>query len=154
MHSTLLSLLVFMFVRYVCVSIFALQIRSPITFFFPVGSVVKNPPAMQETQETWFWSRSQEDPREKGMATHSSVLAWRIPWTEEPWLQSIGSQRVRHEWSHWAHIHAHAISLDSTYMCLYIYVSIYIYKMFFLISKPWSPMIGYVLVPGEPQSSG
>ena len=46
-------------------------------------------------QETWVQSLGQEDPLEKGMATHSSILAWRIPWTEEPGgLQSMGSQRV------------------------------------------------------------
>ena len=46
-------------------------------------------------QETWVQSLGQEDPLEKGMAKHSSVLAWRIPWTEEPGrLQSMGSQRV------------------------------------------------------------
>ena len=50
---------------------------------------------MAEMQATWVQSRGQEDPLEKGMATHSSVLAWRIPWTEEPGgLQSIGLQRV------------------------------------------------------------
>ena len=59
---------------------------------FPGGSAVKNPPAMQKTQETQVQSLSREDPPEKGMATHSSILAWRIPWTEEPGLQSIGSQ--------------------------------------------------------------
>ena len=48
---------------------------------FPGGSVVKNLPAMQETRVR---SLSQEDPLEKGMVTHSSILAWRIPWTEEP----------------------------------------------------------------------
>ena len=48
--------------------------------------------------ETWVWSLGQEDPLEKEMATHSSILAWRIPWTEEPGrLQSMGSQRVRQE---------------------------------------------------------
>ena len=48
-----------------------------------------------ETQETWVRSLGQEDPLEKDMATHSSILAWRIPWTEEPGgLQSMGSQRV------------------------------------------------------------
>ena len=58
-----------------------------------VALVVKNPPAMQET---WVPSLDQEDPLEKGMATHSSILAWGIPWTEEPGrLQSRGSQRVR-----------------------------------------------------------
>jgi len=57
--------------------------------------MVKNLPAMQETQ---VWSVDWEDPLEKGIATHSSILAWRIPRTEEPGgLQSIGSQRVRHD---------------------------------------------------------
>ena len=51
---------------------------------FPSGSGVKNLPAMQETQETWVWFLGQEDTLEEGLATHSSVLAWRIPWTEEP----------------------------------------------------------------------
>ena len=56
---------------------------------------VKNPPAMQETQEMRVRSLGQEDPLEEGMATHSSILAWRIPWTEVlGGLQSIGSQRV------------------------------------------------------------
>ena len=55
----------------------------------------KNLPAMQETQ---VQSLGQEDPLEKGMATHSSILAWRIPWTEDPGgLQSMGLQRVRYD---------------------------------------------------------
>ena len=59
---------------------------------------VKNPPAMQETQETWVQSLGQEDPLEEGMATEFSILAWRIPWTEEPdGLQSMGPQRVGHD---------------------------------------------------------
>ena len=59
----------------------------------PVTQMVKNLPAMQETQvQSLGW----EDPLEKEMATHSSILAWRIPWREEPGgLQSMGSQRVR-----------------------------------------------------------
>ena len=61
--------------------------------------VVKNPPAMQEM---WVWSLDWADALEKGMATHSSILAWRIPWTEEPG-GSIGSQRVGHDWSDLAH---------------------------------------------------
>ena len=62
------------------------------------GSVVKNLPAMQKMQETWVQSLGQEDPLEESMATHSSILAWRIPWTEEPGrLQSIGSQKVGHD---------------------------------------------------------
>ena len=44
---------------------------------------VNNPPAMQETQETWVQSLGQEEPQEKGIATHSSILAWGIPWSEE-----------------------------------------------------------------------
>ena len=57
---------------------------------FPSGLEVKNPPAMQEMQV--LRSLGQEDPLEKGMATHSSILAWRIPWSEEPGvLQSTGS---------------------------------------------------------------
>ena len=57
--------------------------------------MVKNLPAMQET---WVGALGQENSLEKGMATHSSILAWRIPWTEKPdKLQSMGSQRVRHD---------------------------------------------------------
>ena len=60
--------------------------------------VVKNPPAMQETQEMWVRSLGREDPLEEEMATHSSILAWRIPWTEEPGgLQSTELQRVGHD---------------------------------------------------------
>ena len=60
----------------------------------PAGSVVKNTPAVQETQEMWVRSLGWEAPLEEGMATCSSIFAWRIPWTEEPGgLQSIGSQR-------------------------------------------------------------
>ena len=59
-----------------------------------VAQMVKNPSAMWETLVR---SLGQEDPPEKGMATHSSILAWRISWAEEPGgLQSMGSQRVRH----------------------------------------------------------
>ena len=58
---------------------------------------MKNPPAMQEAQEMWVLSLGGEDPLKEGMATHSSILAWRILWTEEPGgLQSMGSQRVGH----------------------------------------------------------
>ena len=57
-----------------------------------VAQTVKSPPAMQKS---WVRSLGQEEPLEEGMATHSSTLAWRIPWTEEPGvLQFMGSQRV------------------------------------------------------------
>ena len=60
-----------------------------------VAQLVKNLPAMQETQVQFL---GPEDPLEKEMATRSSILAWKIPWTEEPGrLQSMGSQRVRHD---------------------------------------------------------
>ena len=59
--------------------------------------MVKNPLAMQEMQELWFQSLVLEDPLEKEMATHSSILAWKTLWTQEPGgLQSMGSKRVGH----------------------------------------------------------
>ena len=62
-----------------------------------MAQMVKILPAMQVTQ---VWSLGWEDPLEKGMDTHSSILAWRSPWTEEPVrLQSMESQRVRHDWA-------------------------------------------------------
>ena len=73
-------------------------------FFFLYGASqvaqwINNLAAMQET---WIESLGREDPLEQGMATHSSILAWRIPWTEEPGrLQSMESDRVGHDWSDW-----------------------------------------------------
>ena len=65
---------------------------------FPGGSVVKNLPAMQDTQEMKVCSLGGKYLLEEGMATHSSTLAWRILWTEEPGgLQSTGLQRVGHD---------------------------------------------------------
>ena len=62
---------------------------------FLVAQMVKNLPAMQEMQETLVQSLGWEDPMEKGMATHSSILAWKIQWTEKPGrLQFMGSQRL------------------------------------------------------------
>ena len=61
---------------------------------FPVAQTVKNPP---EVQETWVRSLGREDPLEEDVATHASILAWRVPGTEEPGeLQSMGSKRVGH----------------------------------------------------------
>ena len=60
-----------------------------------VAQMVKNPPAVRETG---VQSLNWEDPLEEGVAAHSSIFAWRIPWTEEPGgLQSLGSQRVKHD---------------------------------------------------------
>ena len=73
-----------------------------------VAQWAKNPLEMLEIQETWAWSLGWEDPLEEGMAACSSILAWRIPRTEEPKeLQSTGLQKVRHNWSDWAHRHTH-----------------------------------------------
>ena len=76
--------------------------------------MIKNPVNAGDT-EAWVQSRGEEDPLEEGMATDSSDLAWRIPWTEEPGgPQSIGSQRVGHDWSDLAGTHAHtSMQLDN-----------------------------------------
>ena len=73
--------------------------RDPRVLMEHLGSLVaqmaKN---LSAVQETWVRFLGWEDPLEKGMAIHSSILAWRIPWTEEPgWLQSVGLQRVGHD---------------------------------------------------------
>ena len=64
---------------------------------------LKRLPAMQETQELWVWSHNllgQEDPLEEEIATHSSILAWKIPWTDKPGgLQSTGLQRFGRDWA-------------------------------------------------------
>ena len=66
-----------------------------LVMILPVAQTVKNPRAMQET---WVQSPDREDPLEKGMAIHPSILAWRIPWIEELGrLQFVGSQRVGHD---------------------------------------------------------
>ena len=82
-----------------------------------VAQTVKNLPAMQET---WVWSLGQKDPLKKGMATYSSILAWRIPWTEEPGgLQSMGLQRVGHDQATNTHTHTHPPQHISTIMISY-----------------------------------
>ena len=71
---------------------------SPPTGASPVALVEKNLPASAGDTREWVRSLGQEDPQEEGTATHTGILAWRIPWTEEPGrLQSIGLQRVRHD---------------------------------------------------------
>ena len=68
----------------------------------PGGAIGKDPTCQWgKTIEMWVQSLGQEDPLEEGMASHTSILAWKIPWTEEPGgLQSTGSQRVRHNPAH------------------------------------------------------
>ena len=77
--------------KYMCVCIYGAS---------QVAPGVKNPPANSGMQETWVPSMDQEDPVEESMATQSSILAWIIPWTEEPGrLQFVGLQRARHNWA-------------------------------------------------------
>ena len=66
-------------------------------YSFPGGSVVKNPPAVQESQEMRVRSLGWEDPLEEGMEAHSSILDWRIPWTEE--FHRLQSTEVQKSWT-------------------------------------------------------
>ena len=94
---------------------------------FLSGSAVKDLHAMQEPQEMWVQPLCQEDPLEKGMATHSSILAWRIPWTEEPGrLQSMGSRLKR------LSTHAHLLNL-CCWWCLQFEGSLNITKQWWLL---------------------
>ena len=89
-----------------------------------MAQTVKRLPTMRETR---VQSLGQEDPLEKEMATHSSILAWKIPWTEEPGrLQSVGSLRVRHDW----------VTLLSLFTSMHW-------------RRKWQPTL--VLLPGESQ---
>ena len=84
----------------------------------PMAQQVKNSPPMQKTQEMWVRALSQEDALEKEMATHSSILAWKIPWTKEPGsLQSMGSQKVRH--TEWLNMYA-----SKTVISFYVFISL------------------------------
>ena len=81
--------------QYYCLEISSVYSYLIILWASQMAQRLKHLPAMRET---WVRSLGQEDPLEKEMATHSSILAWRIPWTEEPGgLQSTGLQRVRHD---------------------------------------------------------
>ena len=78
-------------------------------YIFNVAQTVKNLPSVWET---WVQSLSWEDPLEEGLTTHSDILAWRIPWTEEPGVQRVGlNWMIKH----------------SMCLCIYIYIYIYIY---------------------------
>ena len=102
-------------------------------FYFgglPSGSWWRICLPMQETQETQFWSLGREDPLAEEMATHSSILAWKIPWTEEPGrLQSMESQRIRHDWA-----------CTETGMCIYLFILAEPHSMWDLSSliRDWS----------------
>ena len=104
------------FLLYVCVSVSTLQIRSPIPFLrgFPIGSDSKeSPPAVQGS---WVQSLGQDNPLEEGMATHSSILAWRMLQTRGAWGTSLWGHKEldKTEW-----LTLHTIFLASTYVCQY-----------------------------------
>ena len=90
------------------------------------------------------WSLGQEDPLEEGMATHSGIPAWRIPWTEEPdRLQSIGLQKVGHAWSDRACMHMHvyicAFLSGSMSLAIFRFISIFILHVYIYIqSSLWT----------------
>ena len=118
---------------------------------------------MQDTFETWIWSLCQEDPLEEGRATQSSVLAWRISWTDEPGrLWSMGLQRVGHNWSNVAHTRIVAQEGDkhnfeiyylicSLCMCCCIHKSKFIFlqsrKLNHILNLKWQ--LTPVFLPGE-----
>ena len=98
-----------------------------------VAQRLKCLPAMRET---WIQSLGLEDPLEKEMATHSSTLAWRIPWTEEPGgLQSTGSQSVGHDW---------VTSLSLSYVSIYVYKCVYMY--FYVHTSMYLYISSYVFI--------
>ena len=91
---------------------------------FSVAQTVQNRPARQGTR---VWSLGWEVSLKKGMAIHSSILAWRIPWTEKPGgLQSIGLQRIGHDWATNTHTHTHTHT-DTQYSILWIYHILFIH---------------------------
>ena len=126
-----------------------------------VAQTVKNLPAVQETQVP-----GSERSLEKEMATHSSIFAWRIPWTEEPGgLQFIGSQRVRQDWVTNTHVcvYRSMCIYMSTHMYVHLYVRVYIYicvskhtfiyvctdKFFFIIQSFLKTCISYQIISGS-----
>ena len=99
--SLIFSMVFLVSILFISTLIFVISFLLTLGWAFLVAQMIKNLPTMQETQVGFLgW----EDLLEKGMATHSSILAWRIPWTEETGgLQSIGLQRVRHNWATTTH---------------------------------------------------
>ena len=101
-----------------------------------VAQSVKNLPAVQETQ---VWSLGWEDPLEKEMAAHSRTLAWKISWTEEPGgLQSMGSQRARHDWATNTHSVLHQAITSGCHWVAALYLIVILslsFLIFFLFNK-------------------
>ena len=133
------------------------KIRSICQFYSPNSSRLPLPPTLRPyvmaqmvkhlptMREAWVQSLGRKDPLEKAMATHSSTLAWKIPWTEERCsLQSMRSQRLGHDWAtslhfHSLHLHLYywstnrfilTIFLDSTYICKYM-ILVFLFLTYF-----------------------
>ena len=110
--------------------------RSAISIFYGdsraslLAEKLKRLPAMRET---WVLSLGWEDPLEKEMATHSNILAWRIPWTEPGELQSIGLQRVRHDWVTSLSLSLSFMEEDASHCCGNFFFKIYLTKKQLLI---------------------
>ena len=118
-----------------------------------VAQMVKNPPAMQETQ---VQSPGQKDPLEKGMTTHSRILAWRIPWIgETDRLQSMGSQRVKHDWAtntHTQYIWFTMLYWFQVYSKVYTYTNIHFFQVLFpyrLLHNTEQSSLCCILSPGS-----
>ena len=93
---------------------------------FSSSSVEKNPPPMQEMQETWIRSLGREDPSEEGMATHPNILAWRIPW-QRSLAGYSHSVTKRHDWSNCVCVCICYILYICMYVCMYVCVYIWAY---------------------------
>ena len=94
------------------------------SFFYPFLLVAQMVKHLSTMWETWVRSLGQEDPLEKEMATHSSTIAWKIPWMEEPArLQSMGSQRVGHDWVTSLSVYSYIMHIDWTLTMCWTYCS-------------------------------
>ena len=106
-----------------------------------MAQVVKRLSAMLETR---VWSLGREDPQEKEMATHSSTLAWKIAWTEEPGrLQSMGSQRVGHDWATLLYL---SFPLTSVFMVCLFHLFTFIYSYLRVPTKSLWGLSGFPLL--------
>ena len=101
--------------------------------------MVKNLPARQEPQDTRVQSLGQEDPREEGMANHSSIIDWRILWTEEPGKpQSIELQRLGHDQSNLTHMHAYICTKHTSFLNSFSSHDLFILKENFMAPEKLS----------------